>query len=68
MTEEEALDRVDEIGTAFANDLNDGGSSVLYEGVRTYYTQSGELVLVYNATLEGDEKVSFMWRMELVEE
>lgn len=65
MNEEQALDRVDEIGQAFANDLNDGDSGVLYEGLHTVYDRAGNLNLVYSATLDSGDKISFTWRMDL---
>jgi hypothetical protein len=70
MTEEEALDRVDEIGQAFANDFNDGeDDSPDFDGLHTYYNREGDLHLVYSATFlnDGEENTTkVVWRMELV--
>lgn len=62
MTEEEALERVSEIGSAFANDLNDGDNNVLYEGADVTWRQ-GHAFLTYSATIADDDstKVEFRW-------
>ncbi len=62
MTEEEALERVSEIGTAFANDLNDGDNHVLYEGADVTWRQ-GHAFLTYTATLADEDatQVTFRW-------
>lgn len=70
MNEGEVLDRVDEIGQAFANDLNDGDGPD-FEGLYTYYDEYGDLHLVYTGTVvdedEGEKHTTkVVWRMELV--
>lgn len=64
MTEDEALDRVTEIGQAFANDLNDGDGPVLYEGLDV--TGGDEPVLSYQATLEDGTEVVYRWALVTV--
>jgi hypothetical protein len=59
MTEEEALERVSEIGSAFSNDLTDDDSPILYEG---FVAMPGEIV--YTATLEDGTKHEFVWTIE----
>lgn len=62
LTEEEAFDRITEIGTAFANDLNDGDSKVLYEGVHVEW-DGHTSTLNYSATLENGTEVVWRWAM-----
>ena len=61
MTYDEILDRIEEIGTAFANDLNDGDNRVLYEGLDV--TGDGELR--YTATLDNGTKVEARFKFDL---
>lgn len=68
MTEEEALNRVDSIGQAFANDYNDGDGPD-YDGVDVYCNEDGDLILRYTWSIiddDGDEidGGSMKWRME----
>lgn len=67
MTEEEALERVHEIGTAFDNDYNEG-SGPDFEGV--YVTSDGfdGPTLTYRATNVEDyaEEFEFVWQLKLV--
>lgn len=58
MNEDEALERVDSIGQAFANDLNDGDGLVVYEGVSV--TDGGN-TLLYSATLEDGTEIEHRW-------
>lgn len=67
MTEEEALERVSAIGSAFANDLNDGDDDVLYEGAVVTWNQ-GHAFLTYVATLEDGGDVAFRWVLIPVDE
>jgi hypothetical protein len=60
MTEEEALENVSSILSAFSNDVNDGDGPVLYEGGEA---SVGELV--YVATLEDGTKHEFIWEIRL---
>ena len=60
MTEEEALERVSEIGSAFANDLNDGDDPIAYEGHDVQWKQ-GHAFLTYSATLDDGKKHTFRW-------
>lgn len=72
--EYDALQRVTEIGQAFANDLNDGAEEHEpdYDGVYTYLDDDGALFLVYHAEWvgEGPRRQStgteFRWKMERV--
>lgn len=66
VTEEQALVRVTEIGQAFAHDLNDGDSEVLYEGLSVHWVEGGAL-LTYTATLEDDIDVEYRWMLLPVE-
>jgi hypothetical protein len=59
-----ALDRIDDIGSAFANDLNDGDSIVNYENLYTYEDDYGNIILTYHASLEDGRDVEFEWRLE----
>lgn len=65
-TESDAIDRVYEIGQAFANDVNDGDGPVLYEGILFHEYDNGEGILVYNATLEDGSEVEFSWLATLM--
>ena len=62
MTEEEALERVSAIGSAFANDLNDGDDPIAYEGHDVTWVQ-GHAFLSYSATMEDGTEVQFRWIM-----
>lgn len=64
-TESDAIERVEEIGQEFANDVNDGYTPVLYEGIMFHEYADGERILVYNATLEDDTEVTFSWHCTL---
>lgn len=66
MTEEEAFDRITEIGQAFANDYNDGDSNVAYEGLSVSWVQ-GHSFLTYTATLEDNSEVEYRWMLLPVE-
>ena len=59
MTEEEALDRVDEIGTAFDNDLNDG------EGPDWESVSVSNGFLIYSGTWADGGHVEYRWRLSL---
>jgi hypothetical protein len=65
-----ALERVSEIGQAFANDYHDGeagpeDNNIAFEGV--IVTERGaDDILVYNATLEDDTEVQFAWLLTRV--
>ncbi len=61
-----ALDRIDDIGSAFANDFNDGDSIVNYENLYTYEDDYGNIILTYHASLEDGRDVEFEWRLERV--
>jgi hypothetical protein len=71
MTEDEALERVDEIGQAFANDLCDDDSEILYEGLITHVPvagpnkREGVRFLEYTATFEDGSKYTFRWVLTL---
>ena len=67
MTEEEALTQIDEIGQAFANDLNDGDGPVSYHGLVTLYDDAMNLVLEYSATLDDGSQHTFRWPLGEVE-
>lgn len=65
MTEPEALERISEIGQAFANDVNDGDDTVAYEGfVINHEPETGKYILKYGATLDNGSKVEFSWYLE----
>jgi len=65
MTEPEALERISEIGQAFANDVNDGDGPVAYEGfVVTKEPETGKYILQYNATLDNGTELAFSWYLE----
>lgn len=66
MTEEEALDRVDSIGLATANDFNDGDGPD-WESVHSVYDRAGNLNLVYSGRYEDGSHYTFTWRMTLVD-
>lgn len=65
-TESDAIERIEEIGQAFANDLNDGYGPVLYEGITFNEYDHGEGILIYNATLEDGSEVVFSWVATLI--
>ena len=69
MTEEEALDRVNEIGTAFANDYHDGDGPD-FEGVSVTSDGFGAQTLTYTGAYvsedDEDQEFEFVWRLELI--
>lgn len=65
-TESDALDRIDEIGQAFANDLNDGDGPD-YEGLHTSIDKDGNIMLTYVGTFIDEDQehdVKFYWEMK----
>ena len=62
MTEDEAFNRITEIGQAFANDLNDGDGPVIYEGLSAYPGSQGG-ILEYQATLDDGSTVTWRWHL-----
>jgi hypothetical protein len=66
-TESDAISRVEDIGQAFGNDLNDSDGPVLYEGIMFHEYSSGGGILVYSATLEDHSEVEFRWSATLIQ-
>lgn len=63
MTEEEAIEYVNEVGMAFDNDYNDGDGPVAYGGVNIVWS-GGHTYLVAEGILKDQTK--FKWRWALI--
>jgi hypothetical protein len=65
-TESDAIERVYEIGQAFANDLNDGDGPTLYEGFSAHLEDDNSVIFTFSAMLDDGREVEYVWRGKLV--
>jgi hypothetical protein len=64
-TENDAIERIYEIGQAFANDLNDGDGPTLYEGLAAHDDGDNGVIFIFSAMLEDGREIEYVWHAKL---